>query len=120
MDASFPFTGDGAGAGAGAMGGVSTITPPSFPSDGIPGIPIDGDGGGAGAGAGAGPGIGASADCGAPQASNVAASIIKVDTINNLFIRTSRLLYSTNKTELRAKSYYLGKAPQLTAAYFNR
>ena len=123
MDVSFPFTGDGAGAGAGAMGGVSTITPPSFPSDGIPGITIDGAGGdaaglgaGAGAGAGAGEGAGAGAGAGAAQASNAAASIIKVEIINNLFIKPSWLLYSTYKTKLSAKSYYLWEAPQLTAA----
>ena len=119
MDVSFPFTGDGAGAGAGAMGGVSTITPPSFPSDGIPGITIDGagaDAAGLGAGAGAGEGAGAGIGAGAAQAINAAASIIKAEIINNFFIKTSRLLYSTYKTKLRAKSYYSGKAPQLTAA----
>ena len=129
MDESFPFTGDGAGAGAGAMGGVSTITPPSFPSDGAPGIIIDGgacitidgagagaDGAGLGAGAGAGEGAGAGAGAGAAQASNAAASIIKVEIINNLFIKPSWLLYSTYKTKLSAKSYYLWEAPQLTAA----
>ena len=126
MDVSFPFTGDGAGVGAGAMGGVSTITPPSFPSDGAPGIIIDGAGGGisitiggadgAGAGAGAGEGAGAGIGAGAAQAINAAASIIKAEIINNFFIKTSRLLYSTYKTKLRAKSYYSGKAPQLTAA----
>ena len=115
MDESFPFTGDGAGAGAGAMGGVFTITPPSFPSDGAPGITIDGGGTGAGAGVGAGEGAGA----GAAQAINAAASIIKAEIINNLFIKPPWLLYSTHKTKLRAKSYCSGKAPQLTAAYFD-
>jgi len=116
MDISFPFTGDGAGAGAGTIGGVSTITPPSFPSDGAPGIIIAGAGGvsitiggavgagaGAGLGAGAGDGAGAGTGAGAAQASNATVRIARATTINNLLIITSCLLCSLYKTTDRQK-----------------
>jgi hypothetical protein len=110
MDWSPPFTGDGAGASAGA--GIVITFPSSSPltPGGSGGISMTG------AGAGRGAGIDEGAGAGAAQAINATASIIKVETTNNLFIKTPWLLYSEYKTKSRAKGYHLWKASQLTAA----
>jgi hypothetical protein len=64
-----------------------------------------------------GPGAGAGA--GAAQAISAAASITEAITANNLFIKTSCLPCSLNKTQIGVKSYFLGKTPELAVTYLD-